>query len=238
MSEMRNNKGSGMRILFFGRAKCDASETLLKKLKAYGYDVTYVRSERRGEKLPKSVLSWEGEYILCFRSLFILRKALIDKAKIAAINFHPGPPEYPGSGCVNFALYNNAKNYGVTAHVINEKVDNGEILEVRRFPISSFDDLPSVLARTHSELSNLCSDFISKIFSNGESFIEEKKSASKHEKWSGDAKLMKELELLQTVSPDVSEEELKRIIRATYIEGYPPRIELHGFKFYLKLDKS
>jgi len=235
---MRKYKSSSANVLFFGRAKCDASATLLRKLKKYGFEVTYVQSKGRGEKLPKDILKWNGEYILCFRSLFILPKALIDNATIAAINFHPAPPEYPGSGCVNFALYDNAKEYGVTAHIINEKVDNGAILEVRRFPISSHDNLPSVLTRTHEELLNLCSDFIDKISSVGESIIEEMKTASIDEKWSGKAKLLKELDLLSTISLDVSKEELERIIRATYIEGYPPKIEMHGYKFYLKLDEA
>ena len=235
---MRNHTSSTARILFFGRAKCDASETLLKALKNYKFDVTYVESKGRGEKLPKDILRWKGEYIICFRSLFILPGALIDNAKIAAINFHPGPPEYPGSGCVNFALYDDAKEYGVTAHIINEKVDNGDILKVRRFPINSTDNLPKVLVRTHDILLKLCSDFIHKLSSVGEGVIEEMKSASKHEKWIGKAKLMKELELLSTVSLDVSKTELERIIRATYIKGYPPKIKMHGYAFYLKLDES
>ena len=235
---MRSFSGNGKRILFFGRTKCDASETLLRKLVRYGFDVTYVKSKSRGEKLPEDILWWEGEYILCFRSLFVLPKVLLDKAKVAAINFHPAPPEYPGSGCINFALYENANEYGVTAHIMNEKVDNGEILEVRRFPVSSCDNLSSLLARTHSKLSDLCSDFISDIYTEGGKLIDEKISSSNHEKWNGEARLLKELDALQTISLDVSEEELKRIVRATYIEGYPPKVEIHGFKFYLNQDKS
>jgi methionyl-tRNA formyltransferase len=238
MSEIQNFSGSGERILFFGRAKCDASETLLRKLIRYKFNVTYIESKSRREKIPKDILRWEGEYILCFRSLFVLPKILLDRAKVAAINFHPAPPEYPGSGCINFALYENAKQYGVTAHIMNEKVDNGEILEVRRFPIGSFDDLPVVLARAHSELSNLCSDFINAIYLVGERLIEEKINLSIHKKWNGEARLLKDLNALQTISISVSEEELKRIIRATYIKDYPPKVEIHGFKFYLSLDES
>ena len=158
MSEMRNFAGTGKRVLFFGRAKCAATEELLSKLVRYGFDVTFVKSHKRGEKLPEDIYCWEGQYIVCFRSLFILPKRLIDKASIAAINFHPAPPEYPGSGCINFALYDEVSEYGVTAHVMNELVDNGKIFEVRRFPVTPFDNLPSVLSRTHSELLNLCSD--------------------------------------------------------------------------------
>ena len=222
--------------MFFGRSKCNASETLLKKLVRYKFDVTYIESGGRGEKLPKEAFLWEGDYILCFRSLFILPKKLLEKAKIAAINFHPAPPEYPGSGCINFALYDDAKEYGVTAHIMNESVDNGEILEVRRFPISPFDDLSSVLSRTHSELLNLCSDIISGLHTKGEKLISEKITSSIKENWNGKARLLKELNALQNVPLDVSKVELERIIRATNIAGYPPRVEIHGYNFFLKLD--
>ena len=238
MSEIRNIAGKGQRILFFGRAVCEASEALLNKLVRYGFDVTYVKSRGRGrgKKLTEDLLWWEGDYIICFRSLDILPKELLVKARIAAINFHPAPPEYPGSGCINFALYDDVKEYGVTAHIMNESVDNGKILEVRRFPITPRDHLTSVLARTHNELSNLCSDFISGIYILGNKFVEEKIDESKKEMWNGKARVLRELEELQKIPLNVDKDELKRIVRATYIEGYPPVVELHGFKFYLKLD--
>ena len=48
-----------------------------------------------------------------------------------AINFHPGPPEYRGVGCVNYAFFDNVKSYGCTAHRINQKIDNGPIIDVK-----------------------------------------------------------------------------------------------------------
>jgi len=236
MNEIRNFASKGKRVLFFGRAKCSLTEDLLKKLVRYGFDVTFIKSTNRSEKLQEDIYWWEGEYIVCFRSLFVIPKRLIDKASIAAINFHPAPPEYPGSGCINFALYDEVSEYGVTAHVMNELVDNGKILEVRRFPVTPHDDLPTVLSRTHSELFNLCSDFISGIYSDGEDFLKEKLHASETEVWKGKARLFKELEALQKIDTKVSEKDLKRIIRANYIEGYPLRIELHGLTFRLELD--
>jgi methionyl-tRNA formyltransferase len=236
MNKMQNFTGKGKRVLFFGRAECTATEELLSKFMRWNFDITFVKSRQRGEKLPEDILSWEGEYIICFRSLFVLPKALIDKAKITAVNFHPAPPEYPGSGCINFALYDEVEEYGVTAHIMNELVDNGAILEVRRFPITPCDSLSTVLRRTHSELSNLCSDFISGIYLFGATFIEKKLKISKSENWNGKARLLKELDGLQKVNFNISEDELKRVVRATYIEGYPPIIELHGFKFRLDLE--
>ena len=57
-------------------------------------------------------MNWTGDYILSFRSLLILPEKIINNAKIAAINFHPGPPKYRGVGCLNYAVYNNEKYYG------------------------------------------------------------------------------------------------------------------------------
>nr|WP_011899475.1 formyltransferase family protein [Vibrio anguillarum]CAJ87702.1 putative methionyl-tRNA formyltransferase [Vibrio anguillarum serovar O2] len=238
MSEMQSFSSNGTRVLFFGREKCVGTEALLKKLVRCGFDVTFVKSRKRGEVLPEDIYWWDGDYILCFRSLYVLPKQLLDKAKVAAINFHPAPPEYPGSGCVNFALYDNAAEYGVTAHIMNELVDNGDILEVRRFALTPCDDLSSVLSRTHNELCNLCLDFISGIYFLGGKFIEERLATSANEKWRGNARRLRELESLQKVNPNISEDELKRVVRATYIEGYPPVIELHGFKFCLELESK
>jgi hypothetical protein len=67
---MRNFSGSGKKVLFFGRAKCNATEELLSKFIRYGFDVTFVKSRQRVEKLPEDINWWVGEYIVCFRSLF------------------------------------------------------------------------------------------------------------------------------------------------------------------------
>ena len=234
---LANPTRNNARVLFFGRADCSGTKAIHRKLKSLGFKVTYIESKSRGEKLSPETLSWTGEYILSFRSLFILPKSLIQRAFVAAINFHPAPPEYPGSGCTNYALYDMAQVYGVTAHIINEKVDNGTILEVRRFNINPTDNLKSVLKRTHEQLLVLCLDFIGSIHLLGKKFIEEKISTSKHERWNGQAKLIGQLDTLKTVPLDVSKEELERIIRATYLEEFPPKIKLHGFNFYLRLDE-
>ena len=52
------------------------------------------------------------------------------------INFHPGSPEYPGTGCTNFAIYNKEKEYGVTCHYMKTSVDSEILSQVKRFPIT------------------------------------------------------------------------------------------------------
>lgn len=225
-----------MKVLFFGRHECDASKKILSLIQKEGFDVTYIQSKTRGEKIPEYAYEWEGDYIICFRTLYILPDALLTKARIAAINFHPAPPEYPGSGCINFALYDEVDTYGVTAHLMNKEIDNGKILEVRRFPVNKHDNLTIVLKRTHQELHKLCSDFISKLASEGDRFVMSKLAEYKDVNWVGKARLMRELNELQTIDVDIEKSELERIIRSTYIDGFPPKIKIHGYEFYLNLD--
>ena len=236
MTTTKRKDGDGARVLFFGRSKCESSEKILSQLKGDGFDVTYVMSKRRSEVIPEDIYRWNGEYILCFRSLLVLPIKLLEKARVAAINFHPAPPEYPGAGCINFALYDEVDDYGVTAHLMNEKVDNGKILEVRRFPVHKFDNLPSLLKRPHNELYHLCSDFITALASIGEAYVSSKVDECKDEFWRGEARLIKELEQLQTINVSIEKSELERIIRATHIDNFPPKVMLHVYKFYLKLD--
>ena len=116
-------------VLFFGKYNCKYSQQVLENLRRLEFDVQSILSKNRNEKFPEDLGGWQGDYIICFRSYFIIPKSLLDSAKVAAINFHPGSVEYPGSGCLNWALYDNAKIYGVTAHMMNEKIDNGVIID-------------------------------------------------------------------------------------------------------------
>ena len=67
---------------------------------------TTILIEDRDKKLPLEINSWSGDYIFSYLCPWILPLRVIRSAKIAAVNFHPGPPSYPGSGCYNFAIYN------------------------------------------------------------------------------------------------------------------------------------
>lgn len=237
MKNFKTSNTQSSRILFFGRSECEYSKSLLNILNSKGFIVKEVMSQKRGEKLTEDICGWSGEYIISFRSLFFLPKSLIDRAKIAAVNFHPGPPEYPGSGCINYALYDGVEEYGVTAHIMNEKIDNGNIIEVRRFRVNADDDLTSLLSKTHKELHKLCSDFIELMSVNSKNFIHQKISSAKHEKWNGNASLISDLDKLQIINLEITKKELERVIRATYTDAYPPKIELHGYDFYLSLKK-
>lgn len=242
MSEIVQNKSEisykGSSILFFGRSNCEASLMALNHLTRLGFKVTSIFSKAKGETLPSNIEEWSGDYIFCFRSKFILPKTLIEKAKVAAINFHPGSPEYPGSGCLNFALFENSKTYGVTCHLMTEKIDEGQIIECHRFLIEDMDTVNSLLEKTHRKLLKLFFDVTSGICNGGKIYLDESLRSSIAEKWSGIKRKIADLDRLSIVDKNIPQKELLRLIRATYTTNFPPKVVLHGYEFFLKLDEN
>lgn len=117
---------------------------------------------------------------------------------------------------------------------MDEKIDNGAIIECRRFPILKEDNVSTLLARAHLETFDLLVDTTNGLARDGESFLNKKLESSRNEKWTGKAKKMAEIDKLQVVSPNCSKEELERLIRATYTPDFPPEIHMHGYKFVLR----
>jgi methionyl-tRNA formyltransferase len=222
---------NGYRVLYFGRLNCTFSEKALDYLYLLGCDVTVVMSESRRDKLPIAVHSWTGDFIFSFRSHLILPDVLIRKALIAAVNFHPGPPEYPGSGCVNFALYDQAASYGVTAHIIKRKVDSGNILDVSRFPIHQSDTVGTLLDRTYNYLLGLFYTSVARLVTSELSEVQDFVTNGIDETWNGEARRMSELESLYEVASDVSAVNLEKILRATNTASFKPFVLIHGHKF-------
>jgi hypothetical protein len=84
------------------------------------------------------------DLMISFLNERILPPALL---KFANVNFHPGPPQYPGRGGASYALYEGARTYGATAHVMAERVDTGAILLASEFPIEADESCETLFAK-------------------------------------------------------------------------------------------
>lgn len=162
----------------------------------------------RKDPLPPEVLQWKGDLLISFISSWIIPVNLLNNASFAAINFHPGSPEYPGTGCTNFALYNGEKEYGVTCHHMKAVVDTGNIIAVRRFPLQADDTVYEVTQHCYQLIEELFYE-IMQCIQNGQPL-----PASK-ENWSRKPYTRKQLDELCEIKPGMSEEEIERRIRAT-----------------------
>ncbi|MBM4232088.1 MAG: hypothetical protein FJ184_15415, partial [Gammaproteobacteria bacterium] len=113
------------------------------------------------ELLPNWVET-QNNLLISFLCPRIIPKAALDCSALP-INFHPAPPEYPGFGCYNFALYDAVTTYGVSCHRITPQIDSGEIFAVRRFGVLSEDTISTLQQRSLQELCGLLDDVMAHV---------------------------------------------------------------------------
>ena len=211
-----------IKILFLKKKNCKYCSKISEILKKKYKKVSISHSIKNQKKINSF------DYLICFRSQEIIKNKILKQIKIASINFHPGPPEYRGIGCANWALYKNEKYYGVTCHLMDTKIDNGDILSVRRFKIGQNYNLEKLLNKTHLKLFNQFKLIEKSIYEdNFDKFLNKKKKI----KWS--KKLFKRTELnnLYNIKLNIKKIRLKKILRATLYGNYKPYIQIHGHKF-------
>lgn len=229
------------KVLFIGFADCEYCQKAYEFLKLSNFQVDWLKaSKKRREKLPPEYVNWNGDYIFHMKSYYILPKTLLDGASKAAINFHPGSPDYPGSGCVNWALYNNETRTAITVHHLNERIDNGEIIKVFWLPIATNDDIQTVLPRVHMhQLFALC-QIADALANRGIDVLDKfkKQVIFGDIKWSNKVGRIRDIDRLQLVDENTSQEELERIIRATAIGRFGPTLKLHGHEFRYYKEKQ
>ncbi len=179
----------------------------------------------RGEGLPSAAGDWSGDYVISFVSPWIVPASLLSRARLAALNFHPGPPEYPGIGCYNFALYDEVSEYGVTCHHMAPKVDSGAIAAVRRFPVLPTDTVETLKDRSMVTMLQLFYEVVSAIASGAD-------LPASDERWQRRPYTRRELEELGRVTPEMDAREVHRRVRAMRFPGYPGAfIDIAGVTF-------
>jgi methionyl-tRNA formyltransferase len=218
--------GNNFSLLFLGKADDADCARALEFCRENFAQVAYCLG-KWGDPLPDDIRHWEGDYLISFLSRWVIPEELLKRAKKAAINFHPASPEYPGIGCNNFALYENAVEYGVTCHHMATKVDTGRIISVRRFPVHPADDVAALLKRTYENQIALFLE-IAQLMAEG------KDLPLSHETWTRPPFTRKQFNELFKITPDMSKEEIGRRVRAVSYGSWQPYVEIEGFRFEYK----
>lgn len=219
------------KALFIGFEDCRYSNNAVDLLVSKGFETTFWKaSKKRGSKIPKEIQDWSGDYIFHYKSYCILPEQFISKASIAAINFHPSHPKYPGSGGINWALYNEDAETGVTVHYMNKNVDNGPIINVYRVIIEDEDNVESLLEKVHRCQFDSFSNIIHMITVQGPDELS-RISSENTDEWGKKTGRIRDIDKLENIDIGISKEELDKIIKSTYYNGYGPKIRIHGYTF-------
>jgi len=167
--------------------------------------------------------------LVSFTSGVIVPKAMLAQLGHGAYNFHPGPPHYPGWAPAHFALYENARTFGATAHAMAARVDCGPIVGVDLFAI------PEAIAVR--ELEQLAFVQLAHLFWRMSRDIACAPGAlpALPVAWSGTRSTQRMYRELCDLPAGISAAELRRRIRAfdDACRGIPLTVTLHGQRFHL-----
>ena len=200
-------KTEDLRVLFIGK-KDDYYSGIASQFVQLHFPNSKIVFSSRHIPFPEDLYQWKGDYIISYLAQWIIPPALLNNADIAAINFHPGPPAYPGIGCTNFAIYNEEKEFGITCHHMQPKVDSGNIIAVRKFPVLPNDSVYSLTHRCYAEIINLFYSIITGIIK-GEGL------PKTDENWLRKPYTRKQLNALCELTSDMDQQEIERRTRAT-----------------------
>ena len=214
----------GHSILFVGKKDDIFCERALDFVQSHFSESVAVLC-RRQDPFPGEFDTWHGDFVISYLSPWIIPAGLLDRAKKAAINFHPGPPEYPGIGCTNFSLYDGVKKYGITCHHMALEVDTGKIIRVFDFPIFQRESVLSLTQRSYSYLLVCFYEVIGTL-------LEGSPLPKSERQWTRKPLRRTELEELCRIQPEMDETEIGRRVRAVNYPGMPGAfVELCGRRF-------
>lgn len=166
----------------------------------------------------------------------ILSLMHIEKAKLN-VNLHMAPlPEYRGCNQFTKAILDEIDYFGTTIHILNEKVDSGDILYECRFKIREkiwVKELYDLTCKKSIELfKNNLENLLNRRFTKlSQSELIESRGTS--------FTLRKEIEYLKNLNLDDDKFSIEKTIRATHMKGFsPPSLYVDGKKFLIIEDNS
>tara|TARA_B110001454_G_scaffold149426_1_gene138827 strand:- start:5777 stop:6631 length:855 start_codon:yes stop_codon:yes gene_type:complete len=90
------------------------------------------------------------DLIICIRYAEILKKDVLDIAPDGIINFHPSLlPKYKGLGPIFQAILHDEKEVGFSFHYIDEKIDTGNIIKMKKIRMNGDDSVSRLTIRAH-----------------------------------------------------------------------------------------
>ncbi|WP_456725160.1 MULTISPECIES: formyltransferase family protein [unclassified Bradyrhizobium] len=167
--------------------------------------------------------------LLAFTTSVIVPESILSALGHGAYNFHPGPPQYPGWAPAHFALYDGARTFGATAHVMAARVDSGPIVGVESFIIPDKISVRGLEQIAYVRLAHLFWR-MSRDLARDPSPLQELEIA-----WCGIKSTRQMYRDMCELPAGISAGELARRIRAFHddFRAIPLTVSMHGIRFQL-----
>ena len=165
--------------------------------------------------------------LIAFSTPIIVPRAILRSLGYGAYNFHPGPPQYPGWAPSHFALYEQATEFGVTAHLMAARVDSGPIVDVVSFSIPPDAGVLALEGLSYAHLARLFWTLSKRLATSAEPL------PTKPVHWSGRKNSRRAYAAICDIPIDITKDEFERrmLVFGGNHFGVAPTIHLHGVEF-------
>lgn len=202
-----------MKIALFTKEHKPTVKEVTEYLKKHFKEIAIFKG-KGGDPFPTEAFEVSSDILISYLSPWILPGKILDRTKFWNINFHPGPPEYPGIGCFNFAIYNSEKFYGVTTHLMDKKVDTGKIIAIKKFPLLKSDSVYSLSIKSYEHMLILFFEVMDLI-------LAKNILPNCNEFWKRKPYTCRELEELCRIDSHMTKQEVKKRIKASTYPNMP-----------------
>ena len=118
--------------------------------------IPYFKGNPRNSKGYDFIKNIEVDIIVSINYLFLIEKDIIQHSKQLTFNIHGSLlPKYRGRTPHVWSIINNEKETGITAHVIDEGCDTGDIISQIKIPINEIETGAEILNKFKLEYYNL-----------------------------------------------------------------------------------
>lgn len=145
--------------------------------------------------------------LIAFSTNIIVPAQILETLNGNCLNFHPGPPEYPGYRPTGFALYAGETRYGVTGHYMTARVDAGPIIGVDRYPLTENADIIETAKEAYQRLARLALSLLPAIIQINTPI------QTIAETWGAKKTTRAEYEAMQRLPKDASDDEIQKRLR-------------------------
>ncbi len=177
------------------------------------------------------------DFILSVQYHKILKKNHLDKAKILPVNLHLAPlPEYRGCNQFSKAILNRDQEFGVTLHVMNTRIDNGDIIFESRFKIPKDIWVEDLVKMSYREGEKLLRDNFEKVI---DGMFEPISQHDRIKDYGTSLTFRDDIEKLKLIDLDWPCSKIEKVLRATSMPGFsPPYTFVNNKKVFFRLDND